>query len=239
MRIRTIKPEFWLHEGLCSLPEFSRLLALALLNWADDEGYFMANPAILRGALFPFLDDSKKVPRSLEDLSSVGWIELGTDNQGRKIGRIANFTKHQRVDKPKPSEIKDSSAFWDASKNDPGPFQGGMEQGTGNGMEEEQGVERDSPLSTWTPSKLQLGVGGWFGRKPTTEWSARELKAWKDFNPDADDLTLLDAFYSLDAPPEARNFYRRNDLLTFLNNWRGEIDRARQFFANNPNLDPR
>lgn len=140
MRIRTIKPEFWLHEGLCALPEFTRLLAIALLNWADDEGYFMANPAILRGSLFPFLDDSKKIPRGLQELSRVGWIDLGKDTQDRDVGRIRNFAKHQRVDKPRSSEIKASSAFQEASKNVLGVLQdaskeewNGMEQGNGTG----------------------------------------------------------------------------------------------------------
>jgi len=123
MRIRTIKPEFWQHEGLCGKSEFTRLLAIALLNWSDDEGYFMANPTLIRGQLFPFLDDSKIIPRSLQDLSFVGWIQLGKDDQGRDVGMIKNFSKHQRVDKPKPSEIKGCSTFQDASKNDPGIIQ--------------------------------------------------------------------------------------------------------------------
>jgi hypothetical protein len=39
-RIRTIKPEFWRSEDLCSLPEATHMLAAALLNYADDEGFF-------------------------------------------------------------------------------------------------------------------------------------------------------------------------------------------------------
>lgn len=120
MRIRTIKPEFWLHEGLCGCSEFARLMAIALLNWADDEGYFMAHPALLRGSLFPFLDDSKKIPGTLQELSRVGWIEHGTDDQGRPVGRVVNFSKHQRVDKPQSSKIKASSVFQEQSTNDPG-----------------------------------------------------------------------------------------------------------------------
>ena len=119
MRIRTIKPEFWMHEGICLCSDFTRLLAIALLNWSDDEGYFMANPILIRGQVFPFLDDSKIIPRSLQDLSRVGWITLGKDNQGRDVGMIKNFAKHQRVDKPKPSCIKGNFQFQDDSKIDP------------------------------------------------------------------------------------------------------------------------
>lgn len=142
MRIRTIKPEFWMHEGLCNCSEFTRLLAIALLNWADDEGYFMANPILIRGQLFPFLDDSKTIPRSLQDLSRVGWIQLGKDAQGRDVGTIINFAKHQRVDKPKPSEIKASSTFQDQSKNNLGSILEGKE---GNGKE--HGKEGKDSLS--------------------------------------------------------------------------------------------
>jgi hypothetical protein len=109
-----------MHEGLCKCSEFTRLLAIALLNWSDDEGYFMANPILIRGQVFPFEDDSKKIPRSLQELSCVGWIELGIDSQGRSVGKVVNFAKHQRVDKPKPSIIKANLTFQDESKNDLG-----------------------------------------------------------------------------------------------------------------------
>ena len=226
MRIRTIKPEFWMHEGLCSLPEFTRLLALALLNWADDEGYFMANPAILRGSLFPFLDDSKKIPRSLQELSSVGWIDLGKDQQGRDVGRVCNFSKHQRVDKPKPSEIKASSVFQDASKIILGCVQGGME---GKGKEEERGtgkgMDTSAPASPPLACPQKLEVASWFGRRTTTPWSDRELKAWKALHPE----TITEGIEILAGPYSAKEKFCRRDLLTLLNNWQGEIDRWRSY----------
>lgn len=149
MRIRTIKPEFWMHEGLCKCSEFTRLLAIALLNWSDDEGYFMANPILIRGQVFPFLDDSKMIPRSLKDLSSVGWIALGRDDQGRDVGMIKNFAKHQRVDKPKPSIIKANSQFQDESKMNPRIVpDASKEEGKGReqGMEEDGNMKESLPL---------------------------------------------------------------------------------------------
>lgn len=118
MRIRTIKPEFWMHEGLSQCAEFSRLLAIALLNWADDDGYFMAHHALLRGSLFPFEEDSTKIRRGLDELSKVGWIEVGEDKQGRPVGRVINFAKHQKVDRPKSSVIKGLCKFDDGSTTD-------------------------------------------------------------------------------------------------------------------------
>ena len=76
MRIRTIKPEFWQNKPLASLPAFSRLVAVALLNWADDDGWFKAEPALIRGALFPFETDSDIITGALRDLSGIGFIAV-------------------------------------------------------------------------------------------------------------------------------------------------------------------
>jgi len=142
MRIRTIKPEFWQHEGLSRLPEFTRLLAIALLNWADDEGYFLASPALIRGSLFPFLDDSRSIPGALQELSNVGFIRLGNDTQERIVGMVINFARHQQVNKPRPSKIKGLTRFPESSGTPPGDIWevsreewNGMEQGSGKGME--------------------------------------------------------------------------------------------------------
>lgn len=147
-----------MHEGLCSKSDFTRLLAIALLNWADDEGYFMANPVLIRGQVFPFLEDSKTIPRSLADLSSVGWIELGKDDEGREVGRIINFAKHQRVDKPKHSTIKDKATFQEQSKTHPRTIQDASEEdgkgleGDGNGMDH-GGQAPASQKPTTSPNK--------------------------------------------------------------------------------------
>ncbi len=38
-RIRTIKPTFWTDEDMADISEAACLLAIGLLNYADDEGY--------------------------------------------------------------------------------------------------------------------------------------------------------------------------------------------------------
>ncbi len=70
-------------------------------------------------------------------------------------------------------------------------------------------------------------VNSWFRRRPTTKWSAKEMKALKavlDLQPMDEELRILDRYYSAEIP-EKEN-YRRRDVLTLLNNWRGEVDRA-------------
>jgi hypothetical protein len=125
MRIRTIKPEFWTSEKMAQLPDFTKLLAIGLLNHADDHGYFWANPMLIRGAIFPFDEDSSKVRRSLAQLQINGYISLAKTPDGRDFGQVVNFSKHQRVDRPRDSLIapmsansKPLAAFDEASTND-------------------------------------------------------------------------------------------------------------------------
>jgi hypothetical protein len=120
MRIRTIKPAFWANEKMSALPDFARLLAIGLLNYADDLGFFWANSLMIRGSLFPFEEDSSKVLKGLSQLASEGYIRLGKTADGRAVGHVVNFSKHQRVDKPQPSEIQSLAIFEEPSKNGSG-----------------------------------------------------------------------------------------------------------------------
>jgi hypothetical protein len=124
-RIRTIKPEFWQNEELAGLSEHARLLAISLLNHADDKGYFVASHQLVRAACFPFEEDSKNVLGSLQDLSRIGYIEV-RNCDGKKIGRICKFLDHQRIDKPQKSklhEIFEANPNENSySKNVPGTF---------------------------------------------------------------------------------------------------------------------
>ena len=107
MRIRTIKPEFWSHPILSAQDPVVRLGAIGLLNLADDGGYFMATPALVRSALFPLDEDSTNARRVLATLSSVGYIETRNHPTHGDVGMVVNFNKHQRIDRPSPSKIKD------------------------------------------------------------------------------------------------------------------------------------
>lgn len=106
MRIRCIKPEFWTHPVMARLPDDVQLLALALLCHADDEGYFMADPAIVRGACMPFRETLATISRSLAKLSEAGWIEVCESEKHGQIGHIVNWEKHQKVDHARQSKIK-------------------------------------------------------------------------------------------------------------------------------------
>lgn len=145
MRIRTVKPEFWTDESLSSLPYDTRLLAIGLLNYSDDEGYFLADPRLIRGVIFPFEDTSKNIPRMLSELSGIGYIRIGKCENGKELGHVVKFKVHQRVDKPKQSNLAKNSQFQDSSKIDQGSIQdASKEEWKGNGMElERNGIVLD------------------------------------------------------------------------------------------------
>ena len=104
-----IKPEFWEDDRICSLPFQTRLFYIALWNFADDEGYIEQREAWLKAKCFPY--DDADIRRMIDELSNIGRLE--TSNE---ILKITNFLKHQRIDRPKPSDLKDR--FEDVSTND-------------------------------------------------------------------------------------------------------------------------
>ena len=75
-RIRTIKPEFWTDEDMAELSEPACLLAIGLLNYADDEGYFNANPKLIKAAVFPIREPSVPIPVLIQELSNCGYLSM-------------------------------------------------------------------------------------------------------------------------------------------------------------------
>ena len=105
-RIRTIKPEFWSHPILARQDDATKLMAISLLNFADDEGYFHAEPNLVRGFCRPFDDDSMITKRCLDNLSKIGYISISENELYGPIGLIEKFTEHQRIDRANDSKLK-------------------------------------------------------------------------------------------------------------------------------------
>lgn len=106
-RIRTIKPEFWRDELLAGISPEAALLAIGLLNHCDDEGYFNANPKLVESDVFPLRTLSTTTTVLLRELSGIGYIEVFSGSDGKTYGKVANFEKHQVINKKTSSKIKD------------------------------------------------------------------------------------------------------------------------------------
>lgn len=168
MRIRTIKPEFWQNEKMASLPPMTQLLAIGLLNYADDDGYFVNSPALIRAAVFPFQENSRNIPVMLRELSGIGFLALGKDKNGKDHGHVVNFKVHQQINKYRASTVQgftvDSGSptgtLPESYRNATGG--NGMEwNGSGNGMDQgmEQGKE-NTPILKDTPNGVVSHPGG-------------------------------------------------------------------------------
>lgn len=118
MRIRTIKPEFWANVELSSVSETACLLAIGLLNFADDEGYFIYNEKLINSTLFPIREGYITTPVALQELLNIEYIKMFTPKPSVKIGLVVNFKKHQVINHPTPSKIK-CLALPERYRNDP------------------------------------------------------------------------------------------------------------------------
>jgi hypothetical protein len=98
-RIRTIKPEFFRHEGLQDLettkPGLHVMLVFAALwGHCDSNGRFEWRPRQLKLDILPFLDfDIGQTLGALEGAGFVRRYEVG----GKAYGEIGSFEKHQRL----------------------------------------------------------------------------------------------------------------------------------------------
>jgi len=71
-------------------------------------------------------------------------------------------------------------------------------------------------------------IGSWFQRQPTTLWTIAEVEALNAVQPTEKEIAGMEAYYLADIQPEQD--IRRRDLATLLNNWNGELDRARDHY---------
>lgn len=107
-RIRTIKPEFWVDEDNGALSRDARLLLLAILNIADDEGLLRWSAPYLKASAFLYDDDLTPervylLMQELEDGEYVYVYKGGRTHQ--PLAFIVNFRKHQKINRPQPSRL--------------------------------------------------------------------------------------------------------------------------------------
>lgn len=99
MKIRTIKPEFWVDEKLSRLPIPARLMFIGLWNLADDNGVFRSNSAFVKSQIFPYDTAIRvnEVDKWLSALVEARMIEPFS-YEGESFSRIRTFRSHQKVD---------------------------------------------------------------------------------------------------------------------------------------------
>ena len=101
-RIRTIKPEFWTDETLAECSPIARLLFVATLNFADDNGNLERSSRQLKAQAFPY-DSIDCEPLVLEMVGAGLLIEYQVSD--RKYLHIKGFLTHQKIDRPSKCRI--------------------------------------------------------------------------------------------------------------------------------------
>lgn len=149
MRIRTIKPEFFLHSGLFDLEEETKLpirLAFAGL-WcaADREGRFCWKPRELKIQILPY--DTCDFSRVLHALVTRGFV-VHYASGGKEYGAIPSFGKHQVINNKErestiPSQTESTTLTRDSRVGDALTTRANLDQVEGKGREGnmEQGRE--------------------------------------------------------------------------------------------------
>lgn len=94
-RIRSIKPEFFSHEGLAATSAHARLLAIGLLTLADCEGRLRWVPMQVHAQVFPW-EAMVKIEVLLGELISCGYV-VHWEHDGKRYVAVVNFRKHQRL----------------------------------------------------------------------------------------------------------------------------------------------
>ncbi len=87
---------------------------------------------------------------------------------------------------------------------------------------------REGKKSNMVPTTPQSKrVAKIFHRKLETPWTKKEVESYKLLGDiPEDDLAAVEAYYGSNWPPTRNVNILRHDLLTFLNNFSGEVDRA-------------
>ncbi|HHZ6969204.1 TPA: DnaT-like ssDNA-binding domain-containing protein [Morganella morganii] len=172
---------------MAEVSEAACLLAIGLLNYADDEGYFNANPKLIKAAVFPLREPSGSIPVLLQELSNCGYIRLFSAQNGKRFGLIINFTKHQVINKKTTSKIKEMDLIPEGYGSDTGELPPGREgkgkerniKTTLSGAREKNFIPvsevEDPPAGNWSdyPGKFVM-TGNW---QPDPDFS-RKAAQW-------------------------------------------------------------
>lgn len=112
-RIRSLKPEYFRDEKVQRLSRDARLLFIGLICHADDEGRLNGDVLSIRALVFPRDElPAKKVRTLLAAVRDIGLIHI-YEAGGFDWVEIRGWAKHQRIDKPKPSQIPSHDLAFD------------------------------------------------------------------------------------------------------------------------------
>jgi len=200
-----------------------KLVFLYILDRCNNAGFWEVDLSALafHTKLEPkhFEGAFKALERGLQGASGWVWVRNFLKHQKNDSLNAANPAHRQIIAllKDQAERFPDSKSLFPkgASKGLTSPIGKGKGKGKGNGK-------------AWEPREIHIQMGKMLGRRESTKWSDKEIEALESILPiDEQDMALVGEFY--DAIIEPAEDHRRTALLTLLNNWNGEVDKARAY----------
>jgi len=175
-RIRTVKPEFYRHEGLQDLEianpgKYPMMVFAGLWGHCDSKGRFEWKPRILKLDILPFLPFD--MAETLDILKSAGMLRRYTVD-GKEYGFIDTFEKHQRLTGKEATEgEKFPAPIGEYSVNQRGNI--------GEIPESQEGKGREKEVHN---ASCDGGFAAFWNCYPKKIGKAEALKAWRKIKPD-------------------------------------------------------
>lgn len=184
MRIRTIKPEFWKHDGIAELEYATRLLFIALWCIADRRGRMEDRPRRIKAECFPY--DELDVDAMLSELHAAGFIDR-YEAEGLKIIEVRSFEKHQRLTgKEAETESIYPGKQWGNNGETPSTApvaqEGKGKEGKGREKEKEGKAGQAIPCSEFSPTQEHQDICAFRGAS-----FEHQLARFRDLNKSATD----------------------------------------------------
>lgn len=152
MRIRSIKPELWTDLRTGEWNAEAALFFVGLWMVADDAGRLRLEPRLIAAALDPFeakFGGARGIGDLLDQLIADGRV-LAYEVAGERFGLVANFARHQVINKPSRSRLPDPPpCLRDASGSPPVGLPGvpGTEVGAGSLEQEQEYLQPGEPAA--------------------------------------------------------------------------------------------
>lgn len=188
--------------------------------------YLLGKPndwIVQRGDILNHATEGQKAVRAaFRELAQHGYAVLKNTNAGREwhvsdtpqAAEKATCACDPKGNLPKSTTTKNEGS----TKNDPPKVPQGGRVGRTDTKEAAEWADRIATI---------------FHRRLDTPWSAREIKVFRTLIPfNDDDLCMVERRYAAERLNKENTL--RRDILTFLNNFRGEVDRALAWCEKHP-----
>ena len=184
MRIRTIKPEFWKHDGIAELGYVTRLLFIALWCIADRRGRMEDRPRRIKAECFPY--DELDVDSMLSELHAAEFIDR-YEAEGVRVIEVRSFEKHQRLTgKEAETESIYPGKQWGNTGETPSispvAQEGKGKERKGREKEKEGKAEQAIPCSDFSPTQEHQDICAFRGAS-----FEHQLVRFRDINKSATD----------------------------------------------------